>query len=133
MPEAELGPFIRRFIQRVVNEHDVSGVDDMVSPDYRGSGSEWQHLAPDFKTLREFYQRQAAQRPDWRIDIQETIELGENVVARAYAHGTEAFDDNGARRQPPFPTAVEWLAAYHVVGGKIHEGRVITWVVRSES
>ena len=82
MPEAELGPFIRRFIQRVVNEHDVSGVDDMVSPDYRGSGSEWQHLAPDFKTLREFYQRQAAQRPDWRIDIQETIELGEYVVAR---------------------------------------------------
>jgi hypothetical protein len=116
----------------VVNEHDVSGVDDMVSPDYRGSGSEWQHLAPDFKTLREFYNGKLPNGRTGASTSRRPSSLA-NTSSRAYAHGTEAFDDNGAPRRPPFPTAVEWLAAYHVVGGKIHEGRVITWVVRSES
>jgi hypothetical protein len=133
MAEGTLGSFIRTFIQRVVNEHDLSAIDDLVSAQYRGTGPDWQRLAPDTDGLREFYRRQGAQRPDWRIDIQETIEVGDHVAVRAYAYGTEAYDDNGVPRRPPFPTAVEWLATYHVEGGKIREGRMIAWVVTSES
>jgi len=133
MAGGALGTFIRDYIGRVVNEHDISAVDEMVSPDYRGTGPEWQRLAPDFEALRAFYQRQATQRPDWCIDIQESIEVGEYVAVRALASGKQAFDDDGARRRPPFPTEVEWLTVYHVVEGRIVESRVVTSVVRSQA
>ena len=133
MAGGSLGAFIRHYVGRVVNEHDISVVDEMVSSDYRGTGSEWHLLAPDFEALREFYQRQATQRPDWRIDIQESIEVGEYVAVRALASGKQAFDDDGARRRPPFPTAVEWLTVYHVVEGRIVESRVVTSMVRSQA
>jgi hypothetical protein len=117
----------------VVNEHDVTAVDEMVAPDYRGTGEDWQRLAPDFDALRSFYVRQAAQRPDWRIDIQETMEVGEYVAVRALASGQQAFDDDGAPRRPPFPIAVEWLTTYHVVDGKIRDSCVVTWLVTSQA
>lgn len=128
-----LGAFIRDYLRRVVNEHDLSAVDEMVAPDYRGTGPEWQRLAPDFEALRGFYRRQAIQRPDWRIDIQESIEVGEYVAVRALASGKQAFDDGGAPRRPPFPTAVEWLAVYHVVDGRIVESRVVSSLVTSQA
>jgi hypothetical protein len=133
MAGGPLGTFIRDYIGRVVNQHDISAVDEMVSPDYRGTGPEWQRLAPDFEALRSFYQRQATQRPDWRIDIQESIEVGEYVAVRALANGKQAFDDDGARRRPPFPTSVEWLTVYHVVEGRIVASHMVTSVVRSEA
>jgi hypothetical protein len=112
MANGPLGAFMRDFIERVVNEHDLNAIDEaveeMVSLEYRGSGSEWLRLAPDFEALRAFYRRQATQRPDWRIDIQETIEVGEYVAVRALAGGKQALDDAGAPRKPPFPTAGEW-------------------------
>jgi hypothetical protein len=41
---------MRDFIERVVNEHDLNAIDEaveeMVSLEYRGSGSEWLRLAP---------------------------------------------------------------------------------------
>jgi hypothetical protein len=131
--DGELGSFMRKFIQRVVNEHDLSAVDEMVSPEYRGTGADWEELASNIEVLREFYRRQATYRPDWRIDIQETIELGEYVAVRAYAHGIQAFDEDGTPRRPPFPTEVEWLSVNRILEGKLHEGRLITWLVRSES
>jgi SnoaL-like domain len=136
MADGPLGDFIRDFIGRVVNAHDVGAidqaVDQLVSPDYVGTGPEWHHLAPDFDALRAFYHRQAIQRPDWRIDIQETIEVGEYVAVRALAGGTQALDEDGAPR-PPFPTGVEWMSVTHVVDGKIVEGHVVTSVVTSHA
>jgi hypothetical protein len=137
MADGPLGAFMRDFIERVVNQHDLTAidnaVDERVSPDYRGTGSEWQHLAPDFEGLRAFYRRQATQRPDWRIDIQETMEVGEYVAIRALAGGTQALDDRGLPREPPFPTGVEWMSVNHIVDGKIVEGRVVTSVVTSQA
>ena len=49
------GTFIRDYIGRVVNEHDISAVDEMASPDYRGTGPEWQRLAPDFAFHEQIY------------------------------------------------------------------------------
>jgi hypothetical protein len=137
MANGPLGAFMRDFIERVVNEHDLNAIDEaveeMVSLEYRGSGSEWLRLAPDFEALRAFYRRQATQRPDWRIDIQETIEVGEYVAVRALAGGKQALDDAGAPRKPPFPTAGEWLSVNHIVNGKLIEGRVVAWVVTSRA
>ena len=133
MADGELGAFVRDYIRRVVNEHDIAAVDELVSPDYRGTGSDWQRLAPDIDALRAFYARQAVQRPDWRIDIQETIEVGDYVAVRAVAGGEQAFDDDGAPRRPPFPTGAEWLAVFHVVEHRVLEGRVVTWAITSQA
>ncbi len=137
MADAALGAFIRDFIERVVNRHDLEGIDQaldqMVSGDYVGTGSDWGRFASDFDSLRAFYHRQAIQRPDWHIDVHETIEVGEYVAVRALAAGKEALDDEGAPRQPPFPTAVEWLAVYHVVDGVILDSQVVTWLITSQA
>lgn len=133
MADGALGSFIRDYLRRAVNEHDLTAVDELVSPQYRGTGPEWQHLAPDFRALREFHRRQAAQRPDWRVDVQESIEVGEYVAVHALAGGRQALDEDGAPRQPPFPTSGEWLTVYHVVDGRIVEVRVVNWMVTSEA
>jgi hypothetical protein len=137
MADGPLGAFVRDLIERVVNEHDLEAIDlaldQMVSRDYVGTGSDWHRLAPDFDALRAFYRRQATQRPDWRIDVQETIEVGEYVAVRALAGGKQALDDEGEPRQPPFPTAVEWLAVYHVVDRVILDSGVVTWLVTSQA
>jgi hypothetical protein len=120
-----------------VNAHDLEAIDRaldrMVSPDYVGTGSDWRRLAPNFDALREFYLRQAVQRPDWRIDVQDTIEVGEYVAVRALAGGQQTLDDQGAPRQPPFPTAVEWLTVYHVVDRVILDSQVVIWLVTSQA
>lgn len=137
MPDGPLGALIRDFIDRVVNRHDLRAIDDaladLVSPQYRGTGSVWQQWAPDFDSLREFYRRQAVQRPDWRIDIQETMEVGEYVAVRALAGGRLALDEDGAPQAPPFPTSGEWLSTYRVVDGRIVEANVLTFLVTSHS
>ena len=77
--------WVTGYLDRVVNSKDVAAVDDLVSPDYVGSGHGW---APDRVTLREFYAWQAQSRPDWRITVQESIEVGDWVAVRAHASGT---------------------------------------------
>ena len=87
MVEGALGAFVRDYIRRVVNEHDITAVDEVVSPEHRGTGADGHRLAPDFDALRLFYLRQATQRPDWHIDIRETIEVADYVAVRALAGG----------------------------------------------
>ena len=120
-----LGQFVREYLQRVVNERDVTAVDDMVRLDYRGSGRGW---PADIAGLREFYQRQARSRPDWRIDVQETVEVGEWVAVRAYAGGTVLHDEARVPLPSPFRKTLEWLTAYRVIDDKIAEIRVISVV-----
>jgi hypothetical protein len=119
----ELGRFIREYIERVVNQHDMSAVDEMVSPDYVGGGYGW---AQNIQDLREFYGRQSRSRPDWHIDIQDSVEVGEWVAARAFAGGQEAYNEDGSPQVPPFPTSVEWLAMFRVVDRKIVEVRIVS-------
>jgi hypothetical protein len=119
----DLDRFIREYIERVVNQHDMSAVDEMVSPDYTGGGYGW---AENVAALREFYDRQNRARPDWRIDIQQTVEVGEWVAVRALAGGVEAYNEDGTRQSRPYVTAVEWLTIFHVVNSRIVEARVIS-------
>ena len=120
---ADLDRFIREYIERVVNQHDMSAVDEMVSPDYTGGGYGW---AENVAALREFYDRQNRTRPDWRIDIQQTVEVGEWVAVRALAGGMEAYNEDGPPQSRPYVTAVEWLTIFHVVNRRIVETRVIS-------
>ena len=130
MANGELARFYRAYIERVVNQHDMSAVDDMVSPDYVGGGHGW---AGNVEELREFYRRQNRTRPDWRIDIQETIEVGDWVAVRAFAGGQEAYNEDGSPQSPPFLTLVEWLSIIRVVDRRIAEIRLVSWVDHSQS
>ncbi len=125
MGREDLGQFVRDYLQRVVNQHDMSALDDMVSPDYRGNGPGW---PPDIGSLREFYQWQQRWRPDWHIDVQETVEVGDWVAVRACAGGTVSHDDAGAPLLNPFRKSVEWLAVYRVVDEKVTEMQVLSAV-----
>ena len=100
----------------------------MVSPDYVGGGDGW---AGNMEELREFYRRQNCTRPDWRIDIQETLEVGERVAVRACAGGQEADNEDGSPQSPPFLTSVEWLTTVRVVDRMIIEIRLVSWVDHS--
>lgn len=126
--KGELAQFYRAYVERVVNQHDMSAVDDMVSPDYVGGGQGW---AENLEELRDFYRRQNRTRPDWRIDIQETMEVGEWVAVRAFAGGQEANNEDGSPQSPPFLTSLEWLTNVRVVNRMIVEIRLVSWVDHS--
>ncbi len=119
---APMGAFVGGYLQRVVNDRDLTAVDELVSRSYRGSGYGW---PPDAQALREFYQWQSETRPDWAIDVQETVEVGGCVVVRAYAGGTIAGDEHGRPLAAPTTRAVEWLAMYRIEDGLITEIQVL--------
>ena len=104
------------YLERVVNQRDLSAVDELVDPSYTGSGWGW---PVDRDALREFYHWQALTRPDWRIDVQDVISVGSSVVVRAHAGGTISADETGRPLAAPTSGAVEWLAAYSTRDGLI--------------
>jgi hypothetical protein len=107
-----LGAFVSSYLERVVNRQDLTALDEMVSPRYTGRGPEW---ATTIDELRRFYTDQILERPDWHIDIQETVEVGDSVVVRALAGGTVRLDGVAHRKR------LEWLAHYRVEGQRITE------------
>jgi hypothetical protein len=123
MADLVLGELVRTYLQRVVSDRDLTAFDDMVSADYLGSGPGW---PGDRDGLRAFYQSQATLRPDWHIDVRETVEVGEWVAVRAHAGGTVAHDKLGAGLQTPFLKAIDWLAVFRVVNGRIVETRLLS-------
>jgi hypothetical protein len=113
---------VRAYLDRVVNGRDLTGVDELVSPAYVGSGHGW---PADLAALRAFYEWQQRERPDWHINVQDTVEVGSSVVVRAVAGGTVRVD--GAEQQ----SRVEWLAHYRFDGDVIAEIHVLELVPRS--
>jgi predicted SnoaL-like aldol condensation-catalyzing enzyme len=107
------------YIERVVNQRDLTAVDELVARDYRGSGPGW---PTTIGALRQFYEDQMRDRPDWHIHVREAIELGDSVVLRAHASGT-AIDGGVAR-----PRAVEWMTHYRFGDGRIREINVLAVV-----
>jgi len=120
MADDGLGQVVRDFLHRVVNTQDSAAVDELVAPDYLGDGYGW---PPTRAELRAFYEAQVTTRPDWRIDVQDTIEVGDWVAVRAYAGGTLVAADGTARRQD-----LEWLTAYRVADGLIAQTRILSLV-----
>jgi SnoaL-like polyketide cyclase len=118
MSAGPLGAFVRGYLDRVVNRRDVTAVDDLVAADYRGTGQGW---PADLDSLRQFYVRQAELRPDWRIDVQETMELGDVVAVRAFAGGSVSHDAGGSPLATPYRKDVEWLTVYRVRDNRIAE------------
>jgi len=114
-----LGRFVSSYIERVVNRQDLTALDEMVSPQYTSRGPEW---ATTLDELRQFYIDQIRDRPDWHIDIQETVEVDDSVIVRAFAGGTVLVDGIARRRR------LEWLTHYRVVGQRITEINVLAFV-----
>ncbi len=118
MTDGPLGEIVRGYLERVVNSRDVTAVDDLVASDYRGFGHGW---PADVDALRQFYVRQAELRPDWRIDVQETMELDDVVAVRAYAGGIVSHDAGGSPLVTPYRKDVEWLTVYRIRDSRIKE------------
>ena len=117
-----LGALVTSYIDRVVNQRDLTALDEMVSPDFVGTGSEW---ASDIGELRRFYESQMHERPDWHIDVHSTLEVGDSVVVRAEAGGRVTGDGKQSHRR------IEWLTHYRVVDGLITEINVLSFVALS--
>jgi hypothetical protein len=113
--------FVRRYLQRVVNERDLGAVDMLVSPDFRGSGYGW---PPDLDGLRRLYVEQAEYRPDWHITVEETMEVGEWVAVRATAGGSDVRDPEVGGVRPR--RRLEWLAVFRVVDDRLVETRIVS-------
>jgi hypothetical protein len=116
--DAPLGRLVRTYVDRVVNRRDITAVDELVAPDYTGGGLGW---PVDREQLRRFYQDQVRERPDWHIDVQETVEVGDTVVVRARAGGTVV-------EEIPRRKYLEWLAHYRIEEGLIREIRLLSVV-----
>ena len=124
MIEISRSDFVRAYIDRVVNDRDITAVSELVATTYRGGGYEW---PADFDSLLAFYEWQQRARPDWRIDVRESLELGDSVVVRATAGGTVETPSGPGRHD------VEWLTHYRVVDGKISEITVLEIVDRTNT
>jgi hypothetical protein len=120
--------FVRDYLERVVNRQEISALDELVSADYRGGGHGWPR---DGTALRAFYRWQAEARPDWSINVQETVEVGDCVVVRAFAGGTIADDEQGRPLAAPTQRMVEWLAMYRIEAQRIFEIQVLALHERS--
>lgn len=111
------------YIDRVVNRRDLTALDDMVAVEYRGSGPGW---PTTIEQLRQFYETQARDRPDWHIDVREAVELGNSVVIRAHAYGT--VHDSGQARTK----SLDWLTHYRFADGRISEINVLEVLHRTD-
>ena len=121
--------FVTSYLARVVNERDLAAVEEMVALDYSGGGHGWPQTLGE---LVSFYEWQAATRPDWHIDVKETIAVGECVVVRAEAGGTVMEDEPGRPVAVPTRRRVEWLAAYWVSERRIRRIQVLSLVQQTD-
>lgn len=85
MEDHSLAAVVRAYLERAVNRRDITAVDDVVSPGYRGSGPGW---PTDLSSLRRFSEEQYRNRADWHIEVEQTVELGTSVAVCASAGGT---------------------------------------------
>jgi predicted SnoaL-like aldol condensation-catalyzing enzyme len=120
---------IRNYLDRVVNQQDLSDLDQLVASDYRGDGYGWPATRSE---LRDFYVAQSRARPDWRIDIQSTFEVGDCVVVHAQAGGTVVEDEHAEPLKAPIGRQVEWLAAYWLRDAHIARIEILALVPRAD-
>ena len=114
-----LSLLVTDYIERVVNRRDTDAIEDLVSAEYNGSGPDWPTTISE---LRQFYRQQAQDRPDWHIEIRETLELGDSVIVLARAGGHVMVDGVPEQRR------LDWLAHYRLHDGLIAEINLLTYL-----
>ena len=124
-----IADLVAAYLERVVNQRDLRAVHDVVAAHYTGGGHGWPQTREE---LVAFYTWQAAARPDWHIDVQQTVTVGSCVVVRALAGGTVTDDEQGRPLAAPTARRVEWLAAYWVTEGRIDRIQVLSLVTRPD-
>ena len=125
----DLSEVVADYLTRVVNQRDLSAVDDMIAADYTGGGHGWPETLAE---LRDFYEWQATSRPDWHIEVQKTVAVGDCVVVRAEASGTVTEFERGRPLAAPTARHVEWLAAYWVSHQRIRRIQVLSLTPRGD-
>lgn len=116
MQPGPLGALVLAYLDRAVHRHDLSAVDELVSPAFVGHG-----FPADRAALTEFYAWQARTAPDWRIDVEDLVEEGDRVAVRAHAYGTRTESAPGVPLSEPAYRDLEWIAVYRFAEGLIAE------------
>jgi predicted ester cyclase len=109
----------RRLIDEVVNQGNLTAVDELVSPSYvyHGPGGLELRGIDGFKQLVTLYR---TAYPDLRITIDDIVAEGETVAMRWTGRGTHLGDLSGIAPTAR-PATVTGIVFSRVVGGKIVE------------
>lgn len=115
---------VQLFIDKI-NLHDIEGIVDLLTEDHLFIDS-WGTRFEGKKTMKEGWQAYFAWFPDYKIEIEELIESGENVFifgsACAIYHGNKG--NNPQDRYWSIPAA--WRAT-------VSEGRIRKWQVYADT
>jgi steroid delta-isomerase-like uncharacterized protein len=116
-------PGRRGHVDRVVNGHDLNGVDELLAANFVEH-----HAAPGFAAnkagQREMFAALFTSFPDMRYDIEELIAEGDKVVLRGKGHGTH----KGAFMGMPATNKTVNIDEIHIVS--VENGKITAhWAV----
>ena len=111
---------VRRFIDSY-NNRNLDLLDDIVAPDY----FDHTHQLKDLESIKQIFNMAFIAFPDWHETIEDMIAEGDMVWVRLSYTGTNTGEWFGQAPTGNKITA-KAVAIYHIVNGKLTEGRFIT-------
>lgn len=118
MPTEKSKAIVLRFVDEVQNQHNISALDELFSPDFVDhSGISTQ---PNLDGTKQFFTMFFTAFPDIQVTIQDQIAVGDKVWSRKTFNGTHQGEFMGI---PPTnkPVEIKVIDIHRVVDGKIIE------------
>src|ERR1700736_143286 len=108
---------VRRFVEEVINKHNLARIDELFTPDYVNHAP---GLPPGREAEKQLNSASFAAFPDARVTIEDLVAEGDKVVARVSYRGTHTGDFMGIP-----PTGKQFIVTgagvFRVADGKIAE------------
>ncbi len=113
---------VREFIDRVLNELDISKYEEFVASNCVFHSTK--RLSNDLDAQKQSYLENWKFSPDWQIEIEDMIAERDRVAVRATGRGTHQGEFSSPWGRAP-PTGKQlifpWIAIYRISKGKIVE------------
>ena len=78
---------VRRFVERVQNQHNLDALDELLSPDFVDHSG--MSSPPNLAGARAFFAMMFAAFPDMRFEIRQQLAEGDRVMTYKTFHGTQ--------------------------------------------
>lgn len=115
---------VHRFIDRI-NLHDIDGIMDMLTEDHLFIDS-WGTRFEGKKTMKEGWQTYFSWFPDYKIEIEDILESGENV----FIYGSASATYHGKTGNSPQDRYWSLSAAWRAI---VSEGKIRKWQVYADT